>query len=374
MANSQHSGESAGRGARRRSGLRGSVEIAAFVLGWLLVVEVVLRMFFVSPAQIVHDDALDWRYAPDSTFLLPDADSGYRRVSTNSYGLNNDRLGPKGSRKRILVLGDSYVEAVQLPRRASFLGVLRNDNTAYDFVNMGRSGLDPLNEEAFFEELAPKLEADGAILVVNFGDQYDILNADLRIVRCGPDRAPCDFVLPHESRSRNRELVNLLESHSALATFLARKYQAIFQAPRIDLIDRLSRLFDRHATKVSQLRAVSRSDLEPLLAIAFGRIAKRNPLLVVYIPTLEYEPDKRTENPFANGWKEIVEGAAKQAGAAFIDTGPSFAAVYARTGQPPVGYDFNRVGLGHPNYAGHAAIAHAIESRLKIFSGGAAAR
>jgi len=341
-------------------------EIIGFLVVWLVAVEVVLRLFFVSPARIVHDEVLGWHYAPNTTFLMPDQDSGYRRISTNSLGLNDGPIAAKDGHRRILVLGDSYVEAIQLPRRASFIGILKHDLPGTDFVNLGRSGLDPLDEEAYFAELAPKLGADGAIMVVNFRDQYDILGTRLRIVRCGG--AICDYRLPGEQRSASREQFNKIESWSALATFLAQKYQSFLQGPHIDLIDRALALFRKPSAKAAK-PPVERADLEPLLVSAFTRITKQVPLLVVYIPTLEYDPGRTVSAPLANGWKEIVAAAAKKSGATFLDMGPPFARVYAETGQPPVGYAFNRVGLGHPNYSGHAAIAHAIERAS--FTGGA---
>jgi hypothetical protein len=346
-------------------------EVIGFLVLWLIAVEIVLRLFFASPARIVHDAALGWHYAPNTSFLMPDQDSGYRRLSTNALGLNNPPIGPKAGRKRVVVLGDSYVEAVQLPRRASFIGILRHDEPAYDFVNLGRSGLDPLDEEVYFAELAPKLQPDGAIMVVNFRDQYDILGTKLRVVRCGS--AICDYRLAGEQRSASRELLNRIESYSALATFLAQKYQAFLQGPRIDIIDRAAALFKKPSAKAAG-PSVQRSDLEPLLVSAFGKVTKQVPLLVVYIPTLAYEPGGKVSAPLANGWKEIVEGAAKRSGTTFLDMGPPFAQVYANTGQPPVGYDFNRVGLGHPNYAGHAAIAEAIKRHLDAFSREAAGK
>src|SRR5215469_14928188 len=103
------------------------LQLALFAIGWCVGLEILVRLLLTSPSNIIPDTQLGSFYAPNSSALIETPDAGPREVSFNELGLNDGPIQPKGDRARILVLGDSYVEALQLPRRQNFLGVMAHD-------------------------------------------------------------------------------------------------------------------------------------------------------------------------------------------------------------------------------------------------------
>ncbi|HEY6577801.1 MAG TPA: hypothetical protein VIY09_00635 [Rhizomicrobium sp.] len=342
------------------------LQTALFIVAWLVGLEVLTRSFLLSPTNIVPDPLVGYLYAPDSTALIETADAGFRRASFNELGLNDWPVAPNDRRPRILVLGDSYVEAFQVPRSRNFLGVLGRDRRDLRFVNGGRSGLDPVSEYLMLEKLAPAVHPAGVILVVNSGDANDLLADGLTISRCWNGRDICGYAMPPIAQPYRHGAEGAMGRSSALLTYLVRR----FEAPARAELPRIARWLPAFAAAKASARSAdsySAEDFEPLLVCIFRRIALRYRLIVVAVPDMEFAPGGRSAVNDKGAFAERVGRAAATAGATFFDAAPVLAADYARTGQPPRGFEFNRPGSGHLNAAGHAAVAHGIERHLGIF-------
>jgi lysophospholipase L1-like esterase len=130
-----------------------------------------------------HDDATLGR--PNARFLWLGQPGRLREytvfVRLNSWGLHDREHSfakPSGSR-RVLVVGDSFVEALQVPLEAGLPRLLarRLDTLGVpaDVVAIGRSGWGPVEYRAAIGEWAPKLDADVVVLVLYSGN--DVRNA-----------------------------------------------------------------------------------------------------------------------------------------------------------------------------------------------------
>jgi len=345
--------------------------LALFGIAWCIGLELLTRLFLVSPSNVVPDPTLGSKYAPNSTVLIETPDAGFLRVSFNEFGFNDGPLAPGDHRRRILVLGDSYVEAFQLPRTQNFLGIMGRDRPDLRFVNGARSGLDPVTESLMLEKLAPLIRPARVIILVNSGDPADMLADGITVRRCTGTQGICDYTLrpiPPLHRSR---LAGLLSGRSALLTYLLRRFQQPIDTQWAHLRGRLSPNA-RPGAATRAPGAYAAKDFEPLLALVFRRIAQRYGLIVVAVPDLQFESAGRSAAADGGAFEKRVGAAALKAGAVFFDAGPALMSAYARSGQPPNGFAFRRPGTGHLNAEGHAAVAHGLERYLGAFGGAAA--
>lgn len=181
------SGSGAGAAASRWRGrlLALTVGSAASLVGLELVIDRwfhVRSQMYVEHPTYLHDALPNARrIQPMEPSRLREGDVARVFVSTGDEGFRGGSLDDSRSAPRVLVLGDSFVMAENVPAKRTFARVLatelaeRIDGTArVETVNAGRSGYGPdqslLQLEARFDEIAP----DAVVHVIcahnDFGD------------------------------------------------------------------------------------------------------------------------------------------------------------------------------------------------------------
>lgn len=130
-----------------------------------------------------HDAATFSR--PNARFLWLGQPGRLREYTTfvrlNSWGFHDDEhpIAKRPGTRRVLVVGDSFVEEFQVPLQAGMPRLLARRLAATgvpaEVVAVGRSGWGPIEYRAAVEEWAPKLDADVAVLVLYAGN--DVRNA-----------------------------------------------------------------------------------------------------------------------------------------------------------------------------------------------------
>jgi lysophospholipase L1-like esterase len=144
----------------------------------------------------VFEAALRWKGGTEAApgfqqLFMPDERIGYRLrpgasttfstvefttdIAINDQGVRDDPIGPKApGERRVVVLGDSLVLAVQVPLEQTFTKVLEarlNARAApgvrYRVINAGVQGYGPVEELLFFREVAAAFEPD-LVLVSTF--------------------------------------------------------------------------------------------------------------------------------------------------------------------------------------------------------------
>lgn len=74
---------------------------------------------FITPSRQVFDADLGWQYIPESKIIY--SSEGYAVHFLNELGMNDASLASKTNQKKILMLGDSFTEALEVPRTVNFV-------------------------------------------------------------------------------------------------------------------------------------------------------------------------------------------------------------------------------------------------------------
>ena len=135
------------------------------------------------------DDVIGYRLRPGQSvvYTTPEFSTA---ISTNAQGVRDANIGPKPpGERRVVVLGDSLVLAVQVPREATFCARLEARLNAgapagvrYRVINAGVQGYGPVEELLFYRRVASRFDAD-LVLVTTFvaNDAVEALDAAWRL-------------------------------------------------------------------------------------------------------------------------------------------------------------------------------------------------
>lgn len=113
-----------------------------------------------------------WRVSPEYRAFVRINSKGYRDIEYTF-----DPLIP-ASVPRILITGDSFVAAIQVPLRETFVEILREKITLKEpvqVVSMGVNGWSPIIEKLYIEDTVPRMKPDILILFLCGNDLYEDL-------------------------------------------------------------------------------------------------------------------------------------------------------------------------------------------------------
>src|SRR5918997_5359279 len=116
--------------------------------------EALLRAAYHSPGQYRLDPVLGLDRVPHSEVFV--AREGGARLRFDRYGFNNDdaiweRAGP-----RLAVLGDSFIEASELPREENAVSRLAAAFPGLAVLNLGRAGATLMQSVELFHRVAER--------------------------------------------------------------------------------------------------------------------------------------------------------------------------------------------------------------------------
>ena len=166
--------------------LRRWLLLAAIAAVQFAIFEIALRTWGHSEAApafqslFVPDPAIGYRLRPGARVRFTTAEFD-TRIVVNEQGVRDDApIGPKpADERRIVVLGDSLVLAVQVEQQQTFCHLLEQRlNRAggpirYRVINAGVQGYGPVEELLFFRRIARTFEADLVITTVFVGNDID---------------------------------------------------------------------------------------------------------------------------------------------------------------------------------------------------------
>lgn len=163
---------------------------------WLLVVAIAAAQFALFEAALrtwghseaapafqslfVPDAAIGYRLRPDARVRFATAEFD-TQIAINAQGVRDDEpIGPKPpNERRIVVLGDSLVMAVQVEAQHTFCQLLedRLNRTGgplrYRVINAGVQGYGPVEELLFFRNVARAFQPDLVIVTVFVGNDAE---------------------------------------------------------------------------------------------------------------------------------------------------------------------------------------------------------
>lgn len=353
-------------GARAKAWLR--LALAALVI--LAGGEVLVRLWITGPSIHAFDPDIGYSYRPNSELFQ--AKEGVTRLHFNALGLNDTEITPKDGRCRVMVVGDSYTTALQVPQAQNFSSVAERLDSRLDVVNGGRDGLFLGDLHKVSARLLPAVQPDLVVYVVS----QRAVEADIRLPEFSVVTDPAtgrvtDAVMRVEAKEALKETFAPLLRESALATRLSSQLQPaavsalqMMQGWRAWLP--AGSTAQAAAPAAAPAAAASRPADEEVLRYVFRRLGDGAPAALLYIDALTYKPNRQAAvAPTSAKAEATARRAAERAGIPFFATGEPLAASVAQTGQPPYGFHNALLPGGHLNAQGHEAVGRALAGLVR---------
>jgi hypothetical protein len=349
------------------------------VLAALAILEVVVRLTETGRLpERCPDPLLGVRSVPNA--LYEQMNEGYSRGHFNSFGLRDREIPyakPENS-KRVLILGDSFMEALQVeidsgfPRQLqTFLGQAlpwHNIKT----VNAGRGGMGTAEEYLWYVTEGVKYHPDLVLLAFYVGNDFRDNSKKLTGQAVFKPYITFDadtfWVDASFTESRSYKLKTLfwpLFSHSVLAAETARRIETLRiskEKPDTALCPKDLGVFNIDRDSVWENAYVVTGRIVALLDEAVKR--NSSALCMMIIPDSYQVND--TENDCVTGLdlrkpNDFLREIAEARGIPFFDLTDTLEQEYLRTGNCVYGFGEN-LGKGHWNESGHRFAAQIMAS------------
>ncbi len=330
-------------------------KIVGLLLFSLLCWELIVRLFVLSPAQIVFEPRLGYVHAPYAEVLR--TYEGYARFQLDQFGLNNDALPEPLPEKRVFVVGDSFVEAYQVMRKENFVSRLGHQWQDSLLFNAGSSGAAPDTSLIAYEMLKKEVRPTHVLLVVNASDLYELLPVHEQRDARGALKA---LTRPVDKPSYFTPLKLWIYGHSAFITHLKWKYENDIRAWFSGHDDKAIARKNHEHTGERLSRAVER------WVFVLQKFQQQGvKLTVLMMPELKYLPHRGVQQKVRQGRTVLMEYA-KAMGIPVLDSNPIFAHDFEQTGVPTIGFANTHFGKGHINVYGHKVLANWLASQRDI--------
>lgn len=179
-----------------RRWLFAAATIALSLLVAALLIEVVIRVLGLGTALVyVPNPLYGWSHRPSNTFVWV-TEGRREQISINSLRLRDREFSyqRQEGRARLLVLGDSFVEALQVPLQASYTkqleAMLNGTSGATEVINGGVSGYGTDNELLYWREQGHRFSPDVLLLCLYVGNDVRNNFNPLELVDAGTLRKP----------------------------------------------------------------------------------------------------------------------------------------------------------------------------------------
>lgn len=143
----------------------------------LLVLEGATRVYsaLFFPRMMVLDDHLGWRHATNVQKRFVNEWGEHALVTQNRYGHRGKEYPPRrvAGIQRVLVLGDSFVEAVQVGEEALFSTLMEELDPRLQVLNAGVGGYGTVQEYLYLEGEGVQFSPDLVLLLVYENDLTD---------------------------------------------------------------------------------------------------------------------------------------------------------------------------------------------------------
>lgn len=326
--------------------------VAAFILALLAWELLLSQLILQKPTSQTHGE-LGRIYGQG---LYVQGKEGYGRTFLNELGLRfpslTDEPLQEGERN-ILVLGDSYTQAMQVSDDVAFpqhLNDLLGEHT--NVINAGREGASPADYIALAEYNQNTFDPDAVIVQLNEADFMRDLLSDKQTFYF--EKTMQDYAL--------RENKTVVSSNELASRFANLQSILNFSVMRIAL-ERVEamRTSKPHSTNEAVQTTIQQTDgsLERFVVSELKK-AYRQPILL-YIPEIDYfSPDYA--QPHAT--ERQLAKAARELGVTFISLLPDYVALYRTQQQTAHGFTNTQPGMGHINALGHEVAAERLAQAL----------
>ena len=388
---------------KKKIGLNLLISLLVFVL-FLLGLEVFLRTTHAFGARLSWsqpDALLGWRFIPNGTFQYLEENPQSITWQTNSYGWKDREwsVEKNAGTTRIAVLGDSYVEALQVSPKKNFLALaetnLNKKGAKTEWMNFGRSGFGPSEEWLVLQNEVFRFHPDRVILFfypVNDLDDVSLQTA-ADPIRPFYHQSPSgelqlDTTFNQRFAFQLKSFTGLLKKHSALVSLLAQRTSLLRQTWRQKKI-RKERKQERALQGYLSLAtsspdpvylknyALSKQIIQKMAE--FTKIHGADFLLVsidipAYIPEVEAVYKKRDPSFDAQFFEKSLAALAEKLAISYLGLQTPFREIYLKKekvlhwpywtyeGRPE--YWEYGAHTGHWNEEGHALVAELLNAKI----------
>jgi lysophospholipase L1-like esterase len=326
--------------------------IAAFILALLAWELLLSQLILQKPTSQTHGE-LGRIYGQG---LYVQGKEGYGRTFLNELGLRSPSLTDEPlqeNERNILVLGDSYTQAMQVSDEVAFpqhLNDLLGQQTRV--INSGREGASPADYIALAQYNKNTFDPDVVIVQLNETDFTKDLLANTQT-----------FYYEETARGFSlRENKTVVSSNKLASRFASLQNILNFSVVRIALerieAFRASKAPDS-TTTVQTTTQQTDGSLERFIVQELKK-SYRQPILL-YIPEIDYFSSDYAQ-PHAT--ERQLARAARELGVTFISLLPDYVALYRNQQQPAHGFTNTQPGMGHINALGHEVAAERLAEAL----------
>lgn len=318
--------------------------------------EAITRAFITSPHIAVPHPDLGWIYQPHGVIFH--TTEGWAVNTVNDLGFNDDDFVSDPEHPFIAVLGDSYTEALQMPRASNFTSLLEKMYPCTHVYDFGRSGLSPVQYPILSKNIVGKLPEKPRlqVLALTAGDLGDILRNKAELVRDPQTGKIVNIVLHEKKLHWLRQKANFIFAHSALASLLKDRLRAAGEGGSKGKAD-------THILDDKQTYAKVADIMEYVLT----KVAEQSDLEVVYIPSVVYLVKGEVQyKANSKEFGELIEAVAKRLNIPFVSAFDELEAAYKTEHRSPAGFMNAKMGKGHLNELGHLAVAKGLSKIVPI--------
>ena len=192
----------------------------------MLAGEILLRLFAgdIIPFSVPHYDLGHvYRKNYETTRFNKESKKAVE-IFTNKYGFVDKEWRIDPDSFKIMIIGDSFVEAFQVNSDERFTNILESkyseDRKKAEVFNIGKGGCGPENYVEYLKKFYPLLKPDVAIVCIYNGNDFDDAN-----YRVKPNSGRMNYIVIDNKVIRYRDIASLKEKMIwNLKTFLGKFY------------------------------------------------------------------------------------------------------------------------------------------------------
>jgi lysophospholipase L1-like esterase len=271
---------------------------------------------------------------------------GYGRTVLNELGLRSPPLETVlESQQRVLVLGDSYTQAMQVSDEVAFpqhLNDLLGDNTRV--INSGREGASPADYIALEDYNKTTFQPDVVVVQLNEADfTRDLLSTKQTFYY---EETAQGYTL--------RENKSMVSSNELASRFASLQSILNFSVIRVAL-ERVTAMRKGEPASASEVQTTAQESDGSLERFTMQELKRvyQDPV-VLYIPEMNYFSADYAQ-PHAT--ETYLAQAAQELGVTFISLRDDYAALYQNRHRTAHGFSNTQPGMGHINPLGHEIAA-----------------
>ncbi|WP_341280467.1 hypothetical protein [Paenibacillus sp. FSL H8-0537] len=273
----------------------------------------------------------------------------------------NETAAARKAEYRILFLGDSYTEALQVGDQVKFFRQVQTrmpelDSRKVMTYDAGRSSASPAHYAYLADFYKKRVDPDAVVIQINENDLKDLYgeNASYYATKDGDSYK---LVFNEDFISRNA---------------VAAKLQAFYGLLRLSVVrvgsDHLQKLLEKDEAAPEDTKSpdfTPQAGDEQLVNWIFGILKEKYPKLVfVFLPQIDFQSLDGEQQP--GYFEELAERTAKEQGIPMLNMRRDFVNAYQDTGLPAYGFSNTTYGTGHMNSSGHDLVSKAV---AKYFEG-----